>query len=678
TDAWRPAPKTDAAATAASNARRDKTAARAPGRWRRRAGLATRLAGHAFALGSVAAGLVVYAALFVIAPDTPETRDLWSINRTPAIVVLDRHGEELAVRGARYGEAVGVGDLPPYLVEAFLATEDRRFYEHHGVDARGVARAALANLRSNGIAEGGSTITQQLAKNLFLSPEQSYIRKAREALLALWLEGRFDKDEILSVYLNRIYMGAGAFGVEGAARTYFNKSARDVTLAEAALLAGLPQAPSALAPTNNPDAARRRAGEVIDNLLETGAIDLEAAAAARDEDVTIADPDADAAFGYFFDYVAEQAQRLAGADAADLVVQTTLDPELQRAAAAAVANALDEKAGDLGARQGALIAFDNEDGALRAMVGGKSYLESQFNRATQARRQPGSAFKPVVFAAAFENDYEPTSRVVDQPLDIAGWRPRNYNNRFDGPVRLTEAMAQSINTVAVQISEDVGRDKVIEMARRLGLSSDIPQAEAGIALGAFDATLEDLTAAYLPFARGGRAARPYAIARIEDGLGGVVYERARASEENVVSSRVARQVTHSLYQVVISGTGRSARLGGRPAVGKTGTTNDWRDAWFIGYTNQLAAGVWVGDDAYKPMKEVTGGALPAEIWRAFMANAHEGVAVAALPGAYAAKRDADAVEVARFYADAARGFRDVRRDGRAKRHYRRAERGSFR
>jgi penicillin-binding protein 1A len=601
-------------------------------------------------------------AFLVIAPWPEEGADLWAVNRLPAIVIEDRNGVEIAARGARYGEAVAVADLPPYLVKAFLATEDRRFYEHGGVDFRGTLRALMANLKSGGRSEGGSTITQQLARNLFLDFEKTYTRKAKEAMLAFWLEGRYTKDEILSLYLNRIYFGAGAYGVESAAKTYFNKSARDVTLAEAAMLAGLPKSPSTLAPTLNPLGAQDRATDVIANLRETGDITEFEAREALKRPARVSSGVDNAGVGWFFDYVAEQARAIAGPANYDIVVRTTLDQKLQRDAEAAIRSVLTVDAKVDGALQAALIAYDN-DGAVRAMVGGRSYLESQFNRATQAKRQPGSAFKPVVYAAGFENGLTPQTRMVDQPINIAGWKPENYDKQYRGSMRISEAVARSINTIAVQVSEKVGRAKVIQMARRLGISSEIPAGEAGIALGGFSASLEELTAAYLPFAEGGLGVRPYAIDEIADGRGKVLYTRSPRAPAPALDKKVAENVTHVLYQVMTSGTGRRANLGNRQAAGKTGTTNDWRDAWFIGYTAQMTAGVWVGNDDFQPMDKVTGGTLPASIWKNFMIAAHQDLPRKPLAGAYAAVAYSESGRLLSFYRDILDGFRRVRRDG---------------
>lgn len=624
-------------------------------------------AGVSLGLAGLIGGL--YLAFVLVAPRPAPGADLWAVNRQPSIVLLDRNGRELAARGARYGAAVALDDLPDYLVEAFLATEDRRFYEHRGIDLKGTLRALWTNLRSGEVVEGGSTITQQLARNLFLSFEQTYARKAREALLALWLEGRLSKDEILSLYLNRIYLGAGAYGIESAARTYFDKSAKDVTLAEAVMLAGLPKAPSSLAPTQNPYGAQNRANVVLENLRETGAITEFEAREARRNPPVIVNKDGEADIGYFFDYVAARARELAGGRPGDLIVTTTLDAKLQRDAQAAVKSVIGTETKLMGAEQAALIAYD-VNGAVRAMVGGLSYIESQFNRAVQARRQPGSAFKPFVYVAALEAGLTPESSFVDQPIDIDGWRPKNYAEGYQGRMRLTEAVAKSVNTIAVQASEYAGREKVAAAARRLGIRSDI-EPVASIALGGVNVTLDELTAAYIPFARGGTRPETYFIERIEDQNLEVVYQHKSRPPERVIAPEIAEQMTHLLYQVMHSGTGRSASLGARPAAGKTGTTNDWRDAWFVGYTAQLVAGVWVGNDSYTPMDRVTGGTLPAEIWRTFMLAAHQNLPRRPLKGAYPAVTYADEMALIDFYRDVQRGLRDVRRDGDERRVRRR-------
>ena len=607
-------------------------------------------------------------AFVVMAPRIPEGSDLWNVNRQSAVVVLDRNGEEIASRGARYGAQVDPADLPDYLVQAFLSTEDRRFYDHGGVDLRGTLRAAMANLKSGAVVEGGSTITQQLAKNLFLSAEQTYERKAREALLALWLEGHYEKQEILSLYLNRIYLGAGAYGVESAALTYFDKSARDATLAEAAMLAGLPKAPSTYNPVQNPKGAERRASEVIENLLETKAVTPFEAREARQNPAFVINQNADSDLGYFFDFAVAKAYALSGGAPGDLVVTTTIDQKLQRDAEAAVKAALTVEARVKGANQAALIAFD-AGGALRAMVGGRSYKESQFNRAVQAKRQPGSAFKPFVYVAAMEAGLTPNSRFVDQPVKFGDWAPTNYTERYVGPVRLSEAMAKSINTISAQVSEYVGPAKVAAAAMRFGVPN-VPTFRA-IALGAVDVTLEELTGAYIPFSQGGLKPETYAIEKIETRDGVVLYEHERKPPSRVMTRGVSKSMNHLLYQVMHSGTGRRAQLGRRRAAGKTGTTNDWRDAWFVGYTPQMTAGVWVGNDEYRPMEKITGGSIPAQIWKSFMTSAHQGLPMRPLDGAHPAVTYAAESTLLNYYSDVSRGFSRVRRDGNERRGRRR-------
>jgi penicillin-binding protein 1A len=615
-----------------------------------------------FSLGAVGLLGFLFGAFVYLAPRPADDADLWAVNRSPSVVILDRNGEELAARGARYGQQVSVSELPPYLVKAIVATEDRRFFEHRGVDFRGSLRALLSNLRAGRVVEGGSTITQQLARNLFLSFDQNYTRKAKEALLALWIEGRYSKEQILSIYLNRIYFGAGAYGIDSAARTYFGKSAREVSLAEAVMLAGLPKAPSQLAPTLNPGGAQNRANEVLQNLRETGAISEFEALDAVLHPAVVAGGDSNADIGWFFDYVAEKAYALVGGPTGmDLIVTTTLDRKMQRVAEAAVKSALGVEARTAGAEQAALVAYD-VNGAVRAMVGGRSYLESQFNRATQALRQPGSAFKPILYAAALENGVTPDSIFVDQPVDIDGWRPENYTPGYQGRMRLTEAVAKSTNTIAVQVSEMIGRGKTVEMGKRLGIKSDL-QPIASIALGGVNVTLEELAAAYIPFADAGWAPDTYAIDRIENQNLELLYERPAVKPRRAIAEETAEGMTHLLYQVMTTGTGAGARLSNRDAVGKTGTTNDWRDAWFIGYSAQLVTGVWVGNDDFSSMQKVTGGTIPARIWKDFMAGAHQDLPRLPLKGAYPAATYADESLLLGFYRDVAEGLREVRRDG---------------
>ncbi len=602
---------------------------------------------------------ILYYTFVMMAPRVPEGIDLWNINRRSSVVMLDRNGDEMMSRGARYGEAIAVGELPDYLVAAFLATEDRRFYDHVGIDVRGTLRAAMTNYRSGRVVQGGSTITQQLAKNLFLKPDRTYKRKFREALLALWLEGRYTKDELLSLYLNRIYLGAGAYGIEQAAQTYFDKSVREVNLAEAAMLAGLPKAPSSLAPTNNLKAAERRSDEVLDNLREIKAITPFEAHEAKLNKARLAN-DVSSELGYVFDYANAKARSLIERYDGDLIIATTLDPNMQAAAENALRTQLTQEIITAKANQASLISYDI-NGATRALVGGVNYRESQFNRVSQAKRQPGSAFKPFVYLAALEAGIKPTSKFVDQPINIDGWAPRNYANTYSGPMRLTEAMARSINTVSVQLSEQVGRDKVMEVAKRLGIKSKL-NPHPSLALGATDLTLEELTSAYLPMARAGTKVTPYLITSITNQDGNILYTHEDKKTKRIFEKEIGHELNHLLYQVMLDGTGRSAKLDDRHTMGKTGTTNDWRDAWFVGYSAQIVTGVWVGNDAYEPMDKITGGSVPAQIWQNYMQTAHKDLPPKKLAGAYSAITVTNEPILLDFYADVERGFSRINRE----------------
>jgi penicillin-binding protein 1A len=567
--------------------------------------------------------------LLHLADAMPETAWVDRGPHRPVVVVLDRDGREVARRGPQPPAQIALGELPDYLVAAVIAVEDRRFYEHGGVDLRGLARAALENLRAGRVVQGGSTLTQQLAKNTFLDSERTFARKAREMLLAYWIERHYSKDRILELYLNRVYFGAGAWGVEAAARRYFAKSAADVSLGEAALLAGLLKAPSRDSPTSDVARAEARATVVLGVMAETGAItpeQFEAALAApvrvqaraRAEQVVA---------GWFVDWVSGEARDAAGGGARDLVIHTTLDLDAQRSAERAVAEAL-TGVEDSGAEQVALVALDG-DGAVRAMVGGRSYTESQFNRAVQARRQPGSAFKPFVYAAAIESGLSPWDVRSDAPIALGDWSPTNYDEEFRGDVELIAALAESVNTVAVRVAEEIGRERIVRLVKRLGMTSRIRPTRS-MALGSHEVTPIELTAAYAAFANGGYAVRPYAITRVATPDGETLWRRPEAAGSRGLDARTTRLMNVMLARVVADGTGRAAALPGRPAAGKTGTSNDFRDAWFIGFVPGYVAGVWVGADDSSPMERMTGGALPAHIWRAFMTAALEGEPVAPL------------------------------------------------
>ena len=568
--------------------------------------------------------------------DLPAVESL-TATRKPSIAIVDRRGAAIVTYGERHAGAVALAALPPHLIQAVTAVEDRRFFDHFGLDLYGLARAMAVNITSGRIVEGGSTISQQLAKNLFLSPERSLSRKIRETLLALWLEHRFTKEQILTIYLNRVYFGAGAFGVEAAARTYFDRPATALTLYQSALLAGLLKAPSRYAPTRNPERAAGRARVVLASMVAAGFLTAAEAKAARAAPAKlraagpsgVGPPGAKANVRHFADWVLDRVSSFVGGAARDIVVVTTLDRRLQRLAAAEFESALDRLTPKRGAGpQGAMIVLA-PDGAIRAMLGGRDYRESQFNRATQALRQPGSAFKLFVYLAALERGVAPNDRVRDAPITVDGWTPRNFAGRYRGAITVRDAFANSVNTAAVRIGERAGRHRVIAAARRLGVTSEL-RPHPSLALGAGEVTLLELGGAYAAFANGGAAAWPYAIAEIRDSAGKILYRRDVSDGPRVVAKAQVAQMHEMLSGVLRHGTGRAAALA-RPAAGKTGTSQKFRDAWFVGYTADLVAGVWMGHDDGRPMKGVTGGGAPARLWRRFMTAAHKGMPARALP-----------------------------------------------
>jgi len=570
---------------------------------------------------------LVWAAFFALcftawlAYDLPDVSKLNEINRRPSVTLLASDGTVIATYGDLYGEPVRLADLPPYLPRAVLATEDRRFYEHFGVDPIGLARALYVNLRDWELSQGGSTITQQLAKNIFLTPERTIRRKGQEILLALWLEHKFTKDQILSLYLNRVYFGAGTYGVDAAARRFFGKPAAAVTVYEAAMLAGLLKAPSRYNPLSDPDAAAARAELVLRNMVAAGYL-----TAAQAEQVAQSQGGAGVVVAaptgrYFADWVLDQVSGYVGYSDRDLVVVTTLDPRLQRIAQEEMTRLLAEHGAEAKVQQGALVAM-TPDGAVRAMIGGRAYARSQFNRATQALRQPGSAFKLFVFLAAMESGLTPDSRFVDRPISVGKWRPDNYNNRYYGEVTLREAFARSLNSVAVQISERVGRDAVVAAAQRLGITSDLA-AHPSIALGASEVSLIELTAAYSVFANQGYGVWPHGIEEIRDSRGVILYHRSGSGLGRLVRPGDVAEMVDLMTATVEWGTGRQAGLD-RPAAGKTGTSQDFRDAWFVGFTAELVTGVWLGNDDGAPMAAISGGTMPARLWQGFMSRALEG------------------------------------------------------
>ena len=549
--------------------------------------------------------------------DLPDVRTVAEPSRRPSLTLLAADGSVFQRLGDVTGDVVDSRLLPTHLVQAVLATEDRRFFSHPGIDPIGLVRALWANWKAGRMVQGGSTLTQQLAKNLFLTSERSLRRKVQEVLLALWLEHRYAKHEILTAYLNRVYLGAGTYGVDAAARVYFGRSAMDVDLAEAAVLAGLLKAPSRFSPARNQDEAAQRASIVLDRMVADGMITPAAAAAARyRRSSAVAGK---APFGrWFADWVAEQAVAFGGGVSRGLVIKTTFDPAMQRVVDTRMVASLVGPGNKRQVEQAAVVVMD-KSGAVRAMAGGRDWAVSPFNRATRASRQPGSAFKPFVFLAGLQAGLSPDSLVSDRPLTIAGWSPRNFEPGSKGDITLTQAFANSINTAAVRVMMEAGIERVRALTRALGIISPLGH-DLSLALGTSEVTLMELTGAYAAIAGGGRSVWPYAITAIFDQAGVPLYQRAGLSTATIDPSLI-RLLTGMMVEAVDVGTGRAARLD-RPVAGKTGTTNEYRDAWFVGFTADLIAGVWMGNDDRRPMARVTGGSLPAQLWHDIMAELH--------------------------------------------------------
>lgn len=554
------------------------------------------------------------------AADLPDIDKAMAPTRRPAITILAADGTEIATVGDFFGRAVTVGELPPSLPQAVMAIEDRRFYDHFGVDVFGLVRAMLVNLKAGSVVQGGSTITQQAAKNLFLSPDRTFKRKVQELLLALWLEQRFSKDQILALYLNRAYFGAGTYGVDAAAHKYFNRPATRISTYQAAMLAGLLKAPSRYNPIASPQLAESRTRDVLLSMVDAGFITADGAASAwQDRGRAVLVRRVVPSARYFVDWIVGQLPAFVSDRDQDVVVLTTLDTRLQRLGEDKVdATLASAPARDADASQAALVSMD-PDGAVRALVGGRDYGSSPFNRATQASRQPGSAFKPIIYAAGLEAGLSADSTLEDSPLQLAGWSPKNFDNRYRGEVSLRTALALSINTVAVRVAQQAGLRQVVDMARRLGITADL-DANASLALGTSEVSLLELTGAYAAFANRGIGVWPYGIEEVHDLNGHVLYTRSGSGPGRVISSSTAAEMTSMMVSVVEWGTGRAAQYGA-PIAGKTGTSQDYRDAWFLGYSANLVTGVWMGNDDDRAMNKVTGGTLPAKLWRAFMAGA---------------------------------------------------------
>jgi len=589
-------------------------------------------------------GLILMLALAI--PAFRETADEdWLKKSDLAVTFLDRYGNPIGSRGIKHNDSIPLEDFPDNLIKATLATEDRRFYEHFGIDIAGTARALVTNAQAGGVRQGGSSITQQLAKNLFLNNERTIERKVKEAFLAVWLETRLTKNEILKLYLDRAYMGGGTFGVDGAAHFYFNKSARDVNLAEAAMLAGLFKAPTKYAPHINLPAARARANVVLDNLVDAGFMTEGQVFGARRNPAFAVDRRDENSPNYYLDYAFDEMRKLVDTFPKSyservFVVRTAIDMNVQRAAEEAIENQLRQFGRDYHATQAATVVADL-DGGVRAMVGGRDYGASQFNRATDAYRQPGSSFKPYVYTTALLNGFKPTSIVVDGPVCIGNWCPQNYGHSYSGAVTLTQAITRSINVVPVKLSIAIGgkggpkagRAKIVEVARRFGIKAPLPDTPS-LPIGADEVTVIEHAVAYATFPNKGKSVAPHAVLEVRTGAGDLVWRFDRDGKKplQAIPASVAADMAGMMSHVVSEGTARRAALDGIPTAGKTGTTNAYRDAWFVGYTGNFVCAVWYGNDDYSPTNRMTGGSLPAQTWHDIMTAAHQGVEIKEIAG----------------------------------------------
>ena len=566
------------------------------------------------------------------APPLPSREALFAVNRAPGIRFEDRNGQVIATRGPRYGQRITLAGVPNYVPLAFLAAEDKRFYKHGAIDPYGIARAAWINHRAGHTVQGASTLSQQLAKGLFLTPDRITKRKVQEMYLAWKLERVLTKDEVLELYLNRVYFGAGTYGVDGASQTYFNKPASQLTLSESALLASLLKAPSRLALTRDMSRALARSRLVLANMRKEGWITAEQESRALDDTprlspLAVAD---EGDYGWVLDYATSEAVRIAGQNAPDLVVRLTIDPRLQHVGVQTVREAIRIGGESAGARQAALLSL-SADGAVRAMVGGTDYVESPFNRAVQARRQPGSTFKPFVYAAALEKGVLPTDIRVDGPVQFGAWKPENYAGGYRGPMTVQDALVNSINTIAVKLAQEAGGPAIGDLARRFGITTLPSNPDLSVALGAYEVNLLQLTSGFQVFQQGGLRIQPYVIESIATQGGEPIFTHtAQAAPASVYDISKASMMVKMMKKVVEVGTAKRAAFGW-PAAGKTGTSQNWRDAWFVGFTPDYVTGVWVGNDDDKPMNRVVGGDIPASIWRRFMLAAHEGLAVRDFP-----------------------------------------------
>jgi 1A family penicillin-binding protein len=624
---------------------------------------------------SLALGLVLAAVTGFYYTQLPAHENLFDGRGTGSVTMLDRDGNVFAWRGEQYGGELSVNEVSPHLVHAVIAAEDKRYYSHFGIDPIGITRAMYTNLRAGRVVQGGSTLTQQVAKNVFLTAERKIERKLKELPMALALELKYSKQQILSIYLNRVYLGAGTYGFEAASQRYFGKSARVLNPAEAAMLAGLLRAPSRYAPTNDLGRSQGRASVIIRLMEEQGFLTQTQVIQALADPAQLSQAAAARAGGYFADWIMETAPAYLAKDTTeDVTIATTFDPALQRAVEDALAAVFETKVKEGSAAQAAIVVV-TPGGEVLAMVGGHDSGVGLFNRATHAKRQTGSAFKAVVYAAALEAGMNPMDIIIDEPLRIGNWSPSNYDNKYRGALTLTEALAKSINTVAVRVSERAGQDRVRDLATRMGITTPLAPGPA-IALGTSEATLIDMTGVFATIANRGRAAGPRGIRNIRiRGDDTTILREVGGPGDQVLSERSAGLLTYMLRQVVEAGTGRRARLADREAAGKTGTTQAARDAWFIGFTGDYVVGVWMGNDDNSPLTGVTGGGLPAEIWRETVTRIHEGVPPSPLytvtPGSGATllsgdvgggSRGGDTV-VERVFLDVLRGLTGAERGG---------------
>ncbi len=587
--------------------------------------------GEGMTLG--AAGSVLMLALAL--PAFEETKGNWRAQSDFAVTFLDRYGNEIGHRGIIHEDSVPIDELPDHLIKAVLATEDRRFFDHWGIDFLGLARAMTENARAGGVVQGGSTLTQQLAKNLFLSNERTIERKIKEAFLAVWLESNLSKKEILRLYLDRAYMGGGTFGAAAAAQFYFGKAITDVNLAESAMLAGLFKAPARYAPHVNLPAARARANEVLSNLVQGGLMTEGQVIAARLTPASVVDRAQVKAPDFFLDWAFEEVQRIAAPFAQhSLIVRTTIDMGLQQAAEEAVESGLRQYGESYKVKQGALVMVEH-GGAVRAMVGGRDYGESQFNRATRALRQPGSSFKVYTYAAAMEKGMTPETVVVDAPITWRGWSPQNYGRKYAGRVTMMNALARSINTIPVRLAKDkLGTEIIAETAKRMGVETPV-RTDKTMPLGTSEVTVLDQATAYAVFPAGGFQSRRHGISQILNYDGDILYDFGRDAPppRRVLSEQAVSSMNRILTQIPVIGTARRAALdNGIVTGGKTGTTQAYRDAWFVGFTGDYTTAVWFGNDDYTSTDEMTGGSLPAMTFKRLMDYAEQGIEHRAIPG----------------------------------------------